>query len=118
MAGQQDRAFPLLDRPTPLVDRLRENNAEGGADFGEQAAAKVSQFVKNDNPEVAAAEFERLVDSFGSALADELGVEEDEISPEALEAFMGLLDMDEDNLIKSDDDEEEESTSSFSSSDE
>lgn len=82
-----DRIFPLVERRTPLLDRLQNGK---GSDFTEQAAKELVAVRESDEEEIAKL-MESFSQNFRESLAKEMGVDEDEINPELVEEFMGFV---------------------------
>lgn len=104
MPDGDNHIFPIADRPAPLLSRIRDGR---GADFGEQSADKITEFIKSNDPEVAADEMERLTESFIDRLASNMGVGTSQIDRSAVENFVAMLDMTEDAVLSTKGDEEE-----------
>jgi len=82
-----DRIFPLVDRRTPLLDRLQ--NGEGG-DFTDQSAKELVA-VRETDEEDAVELMETFSKNFKESLADEMGVDPEEINPNLVEEFMSFI---------------------------
>lgn len=123
MPEDNERILPLVDRPTPLMDRVRGESEEG--ELGFQMGKAVADFAQNDNPELKAEEVERLSQQFVDGLSSSLGAEPEEVREQPIDDFMSmLLDNGEEDLVvqtddedepEEDDEEESEDSSSFSS---
>lgn len=105
----EDRIFPLTDRRTPILDRIRGNGEEASS-TPEAVGKKVGRFFKNDDDEIEAEELARAVGEFRKGLANELEVEPERITDEAMDKFAELLKMDNlvEDVVPEDESEEEE----------
>lgn len=105
--------FPLLDRDSPILDRMRGEEEENGV--GKEMGKTVAQVAQAEDDEIMAAELDRQSELFTKAVADQLGVDPDEVNPDVVEQFAGLMVLTESDLTIEDEDEDEddESESSF-----
>jgi len=99
--GEERGTFPLVDRSTPIVDRVKERRkkkssySKFGADMG-----------KAINGDLSMEELEEALGQFNDALAEEIGEDEEGVAVEITRPFS--------DLIMEFDPEGEESESSFS----
>lgn len=116
-----DKIFPLVDRRAPLLDRIR-GDGEKASSVSEELGRRVGKFFKNDDEDIEAEELARSAEDFRRGLADELDVDEERITNEALDKFSELLTFDDlvEDVTDEDDEEEEEEEeeTKFSFSDE
>lgn len=106
-----ERIFPLLDRRTPLLDRLENGKGEN---FTRKVAKEVAAVREADEDE-ALELMETFSDNFKQAMADEIGEDPEDINPELVEDFMSLMFFEQDFTVEqeeSGDGEEEEEDSS------
>lgn len=82
-----DRIFPLVDRRTPLLDRLQKG---GSSKFTDQAAKELIAVRESDEQD-AVELMETFSDNFKESLADEMGVDKEDINPELVEEFMSFV---------------------------
>jgi hypothetical protein len=105
--------FPLLDRDSPILDRVRGQEEENGV--GKDMGKTVAQVAQAEDDEIMAAELERQSELFTKAVAEQLDVEADEVNPDVVERFAGLMMLTESDLTVEGEDEgeDDESDSSF-----
>lgn len=105
----EDRIFPLTDRRAPILDRIRGDGEEASSS-PKAIGKKVGKFFKNDDDEIEAEELARAVGEFREGLADELDVEPERITDEAMDKFAELLKMDNlvEDVVPEDESEDEE----------
>lgn len=88
--ADSDSIFPLVDRQTPMMDRLRNRNGASKKNTPNKMAQLLAKTVPSDGAvrQQTAAEF---ADEFEKALASELGVEVDDLNPEIADMFEQML---------------------------
>lgn len=92
MSGKEggEGMFPLVERQTPLLDRVRERNGSSDKDSPQIMARVMAETVQADDAvrRQTGAEF---AEEFESALSDELGVDQSDINPEIADMFEQML---------------------------
>lgn len=96
-----ERGFPLVDRKTPLVDKVKERRKKKSAysKFGRDMAKAINGDLDLD-------ELEEALGQFNDSLADEIGEDEEYIAVEITRPFSDLI-------MDFELEEEEEESSSF-----
>lgn len=128
MAEQEERSgiFPLVDRRTPILDRIR--NGRGSSDVGTKLGNEIGNAVISDDEEQVKKGARQLEKSIRQGIAESLGVdvtdvsetipkairkliqdadEEDVLTEEAL-ADLGLADASLDDILEEEEEEEDE----------
>ena len=87
---ESDSIFPLVDRQTPMIDRIRNRNGSAGKNTPQKMAQLIAETVPSDGAirQQTGAEF---ADEFEKALASELGVDVESINPEVADMFEQML---------------------------
>lgn len=98
--------FPLLDRDSPILDRVRGQEEENGV--GKEMGKTVAQVAQAEDDEIMAAELERQSELFTKAVAEQLDVDSDKVNPDVVEQFAGLMMLTESDLTIEDKDEDED----------
>ena len=106
-----DRLFPLMDRRTPLLDRLENGR---GSSFTDKAAKELVAVRDSDEEDVMEI-MDTFSNNFRESLADEMDVDPEDVNPELVEEFMSFVffegsfigDKEEDEEDEPDGDEEE-----------
>lgn len=79
--SEDDNVFPLLDRRTPVLDRIRKRrNSEGMA---ERLGREIGQSILSDDDERLQRKRTEAVEGFRRGLAETLGVSADDINEDA-----------------------------------
>jgi len=86
--SESEGVFPLLDRRAPVIERIRQRNA---GDEGEGLGKMTARLQSADSVAEAEAEVARFTESFTQTLADELGVEESDVSDDSVESLKDTL---------------------------
>ena len=88
--ADSDSVFPLVDRETPMLDRLRNRNGSSKSNTPQKMAQLMAETVPADGAvrQQTAAEF---ADEFENALADELGVDVEDLNAEIADMFEQML---------------------------
>lgn len=111
----EDTIFPLVERETPLMDKIRGNDSN--AKLPQELGALTANTVLDGEVEISSREF---VTSFANSIADELGVEVDDLSQNYLtsveDAVLGkdledILSEEKLSELAGEDEEEEEEES-------
>lgn len=108
--------FPLADRQTPVLDRIRKrrNNTDAGKEIG-ILSGKMAVLASEDERKETANE---MMVQFREGLAESLGVPEENVSQEAIVQFGSLfIEVGEEDLVVEHTAEEEEEESSEDSDD-
>lgn len=74
--------FPLFDRSTPVIDRVR--GAANGKFLGKSMGESLAKMMVNEDEESREEKAEEIGNWFRTQLAEELGLPEEAISPEAV----------------------------------
>lgn len=88
MAEENDNIFPLVNRRTPVMDRLRNNDSSDNTAI--KAGRLAGEFIVNDASDMDA-EKENISEGFRTGLAEALGVDEALVTKEAGEKFSELV---------------------------
>ena len=119
-AEDDDSTFPLVDRRTPVIDRIkgddssgpirekiggmREGSEENASELAEAVVESMS-YEDQDPKEDFAIEF---TDSFAKALSEQLDVDGDELDQEYLREVMAVIFVDEETVLQQAEDEPDE----------
>lgn len=82
-----DRLFPLVDRRTPLLDRLESGRASSFTD----KTAKELVAVRDSDEEDVMEIMDTFSNNFRESLADEMGMKPEDVNPELVEEFMSFV---------------------------
>lgn len=88
MATSEERMFPILDRNTPVLDRIRKRRGSEG--LGEKLGRRIGQSIMEEDTEKLQRQRTEAVEGFRRGLADELGVSTADIN-ENVSADIGEL---------------------------
>lgn len=92
---RQDSVFPIIDRRTPVLDRIRGGDEE---DIAETLGRLIGEGVKSDNEEEMDQRRANAAQGFRKGLASELGVSEDSIRDDVIgdiaQLFGGVTEQD------------------------
>lgn len=93
--------YPLIDRPTPLAERIRNRDGILGGNKGEveNFASVVADTVAIEDDDTRATEAAELTTKFRNALADELDVEPENINSIAEETFGQVLLLSKEDVV-------------------
>jgi len=89
LPNRDDPVFPLTDRSTPVLDRLR--NGSGENKTAKKLGKKVGKLSLSEDEEERSEEMMKAMESFRSGLASELGVPEDAIEDSVVEEFGAIF---------------------------
>lgn len=88
--GGDNRIFPLLNRRTPVLDRIRERRRLRN-NIGLSVGKRVGEAMLEEDEEERVMEAQRIASDFREGLSDELGVPPEAISDELVQDFMALF---------------------------
>jgi hypothetical protein len=81
MAQSEENVFPIIDRRTPVLDRIRKRrNSEG---LAESLGREIGQSIMEDDEMLLQRKRTEAVEGFRRGLAEELGVSTDDINEDA-----------------------------------
>lgn len=86
MAVIEKNIFPIIRDSAPVIERIRERR-QSSDNVANELGELVGKIVKSDSDEEKRQTREELLDGMRSSLAEELGVEEDDLSPGVFEDF-------------------------------
>lgn len=98
-----DNIFPLVDRPSPLADKIRERDgilSRSGNDIEKFANVVANTLTISDEDE-RAEEAAQITKEFKKSLADELDVEVDDITSDLDNTFANVLLLSKEDVIES-----------------
>lgn len=81
--------FPLVDRPTPFADRVRDRVTQNN--LGEAMGKRLGEFLNSEDEMAKAQVAEELGSGFKSSLAEEIDVPEEHISDEVVSMMAELF---------------------------
>lgn len=122
MAEENGGAFPLVDRPTPLADRVRNRVSQNN--LGSAMGKRLGEFLNSDDEIAKAKVADELGADFKQSLADEIEVPVEHISDDVVGRMASMFtEPDADEVLTSEakvqlgleqEPEEEEDETSFS----
>lgn len=83
-----DGIFPLVDRETPILDRVR--NGKGGQSVTDKVAKEIVA-IRDSDDEEAVELMTTFEEQFRDSLSEEMDIPPENISDELVEQFMGLM---------------------------
>lgn len=119
--------FPLVDRPAPVLERIRDNRQSQPAEkFGEKVGRELVMLSKLDGEEKEEVK-DSIIAGMAEGIADSTGVDREEVNLQNVENIAESLFSDEGRLVDLPDDltmdevgggDEEDDDSSFSDDEE
>lgn len=102
----EEKIFPLLDRPSPILDRFRDNgDRESSRSEYERLGTQVAGVSKENDIEVKERVINKAASDMVKGAADEMGVGTDEINEDVILGPMSeLFLLDDEELLDQDED--------------
>lgn len=123
MDSETDNIFPLVDRQTPLLDRVRDGEVNGkthSSELGNLLGEQIAAVAKSDDEDQVQQSLSRVSSETVQAIADKLEVDEERVDSDKVAGLIhtALSDLNEDDLLlpeeeEESDDESEDEESTF-----
>ena len=96
-----DKIFPVLDRPAPIVEQLREE--DNTQDLTDSLSQLIADSVQSDDEQLKEETYQELVSKITTALAAKLGVQEEDVNAGFIEQLGSMLiNVDESDVLTDD----------------
>lgn len=93
--------LPLVDRRTPLLDRVRDDKDEEG-ELAEDVGKEIAGAILSDDETDTEKAKEDVKESFRKGMAEKFGISPDAIEEDAADGLAGLLDLKVEDVVTED----------------
>lgn len=113
MDSETDDIFPIVDRSTPILDRVREGKVNGkthSSELGNLLGEQIGAVAKSDEDEMVQESLSRVASEAIPSVADKLGVSKEEVDSDKVAGLImsSFSDLTEDDLLLLEEEESDE----------